>query len=79
MSMDVQVPHGGLAMDEYTIVEWLCEIGDTVDEGQPLVEMETDKADTELPSPAAGTVTEILAQPGDEVEPGQVIARLDPV
>lgn len=77
MSMDVQVPHGGLAMDEYTIVEWLCEVGDTVEAGQPLVELETDKADTELPSPAAGILAEILAHPGDDVEPGQIIARLD--
>lgn len=77
--IEFKVPHMGLTMDELTIIEWRCAIGDQVTEGQTLVELEADKANTEVESPAAGVVAELLASAGDQVAPGQVIARLRPL
>ena len=76
MSDDVVVPKWGLTADDMVLVGWLCEIGDEVAEAQPLANLETDKASGELESPIAGIVEELLAQPGDEVQPGQVVLRI---
>lgn len=76
MIEDVVVPKWGLTADEVVLVEWHCEVGDLVTEDQSLASLETDKASGELPSPFAGIVEELLATPGDEVEPGQVILRI---
>lgn len=73
---DVVVPQWGLTTDEATLIEWLKEVGDHVDEGEPLAELETDKTNTELESPFSGTVVELLVEEKAEVTPGQVIARL---
>jgi pyruvate/2-oxoglutarate dehydrogenase complex dihydrolipoamide acyltransferase (E2) component len=74
---EVKVPKWGLTIHEVTIVEWLKALGDEVAEGEGLVEVETDKADAPIESPAGGTVVEILAQPGDVCPVGQTIAVLD--
>ncbi|HEV3093118.1 MAG TPA: 2-oxo acid dehydrogenase subunit E2, partial [Solirubrobacteraceae bacterium] len=66
----------GESVTEGTILEWHAKVGDFVKVDDTIVEISTDKVDVELPSPASGTVTEILAQEGDTVGVGQVIARL---
>src|SRR4051812_29345383 len=74
--VDIVTPTGGESVTEATVLEWSVEVGDHVDDGQTVVELSTDKVDMELPAPAAGTITEILAGEGDTVTPHQVIARL---
>lgn len=73
---DIVVPQWGLTMEEATLVAWLKEVGDHVDEGEPIAELETDKTTAELESPFAGTVTEILVEENTDVVPGQIVARL---
>lgn len=74
--MDVTMPKWGMSMQEGLLTEWLVAVGDTVSEGQPLATVETEKVDAEVESPIAGTVIELLAEAGAEVEVGTVIARL---
>jgi 2-oxoglutarate dehydrogenase E2 component (dihydrolipoamide succinyltransferase) len=57
---------------------WLRRVGDLVFENEPLVELETDKVTQEVPSPAAGVLTEILLDTDDEAEPGALLAKIDP-
>ena len=76
MIEDVVVPKWGLTADEMVLVGWLCKVGDEVVLQQPLARLETDKAEGELPSPFTGVVEELLVAPGDEVEPGQIVARI---
>ncbi|MFH2056979.1 MAG: 2-oxo acid dehydrogenase subunit E2, partial [bacterium] len=59
------------------VVKVLVKVGDTVAADQGIIELETDKAVVEIPSPKAGKITEILVKEGDEVKPGQVIGKLD--
>ncbi|MDR7329779.1 2-oxoglutarate dehydrogenase, E2 component, dihydrolipoamide succinyltransferase [Corynebacterium guangdongense] len=73
---DVQMPELGESVTEGTITQWLKSVGDTVEVDEPLLEVSTDKVDTEIPSPVAGTIVEILADEDDEVEVGAVIARI---
>ncbi|PLA13167.1 2-oxoglutarate dehydrogenase, E2 component, dihydrolipoamide succinyltransferase [Corynebacterium riegelii] len=73
---DVAMPELGESVTEGTITTWLKEVGDTVEVDEPLLEVSTDKIDTEIPSPVAGTLVEILAQEDDTVEVGEVIARI---
>ncbi len=75
-TVDIVTPTGGESVTEGTILEWSVKVGDAVKEGDTVVEISTDKVDMELPSPASGTVTEILAQDGDTVTVGQVIGRI---
>ncbi len=63
-------------MTEGTILEWHVKVGDTIKLDETIVEISTDKVDVELPSPAAGTVSELLVAEGDTVTVGQVIARI---
>ena len=74
--MDITMPKWGMTMQEGVLVEWLVSVGDVVTEGQPLATVETEKVDSDIESPAAGTVTELLAETGETVEVGTVIARL---
>jgi pyruvate dehydrogenase E2 component (dihydrolipoamide acetyltransferase) len=71
---DVTLPQLGETVTEGTITQWFKQVGDSVAEDEPLFEVSTDKVDTEVPSPAAGTVTEIRAQEGETVAVGTVIA-----
>ena len=66
----------GESVSEGTILEWAKAVGDSVAEDETLVEISTDKVDAEVPAPAAGTITELLAEAGDTVTVGQVIARM---
>src|SRR5436305_5819235 len=77
-TIDIVTPTGGESVTEGTILEWAVKVGDTVREGDTVVEISTDKVDMELPAPASGTITEILAAEGDTVTVGQVIARMSP-
>jgi len=73
---DVTMPQLGETVTEGTITRWFKNVGDDVAMDEILFEVSTDKVDSEVPSPVAGTLTEILAAEGDVVEVGQVLCRL---
>jgi pyruvate dehydrogenase E2 component (dihydrolipoamide acetyltransferase) len=73
---DVTLPALGESVTEGTVTRWLKKVGDTVAVDEPLVEISTDKVDTEIPSPVAGVVQEILVQEDETVEVGAVLARV---
>jgi pyruvate/2-oxoglutarate dehydrogenase complex dihydrolipoamide acyltransferase (E2) component len=75
-TVDVVMPQMGVSVSEGTIVEWRKQVGDWVEYEEPIVDISTDKIDTELPSPAAGRVAEIIVEPGTTVDVGTVLARL---
>lgn len=75
-TIDATVPQMGESVAEGTIGSWLVGVGDTVAVDQALVEIETDKVAVEVPSPVAGTVTELLVGEGDSVAPGDTVARI---
>lgn len=77
MSTEVVMPQMGESIAEGTITKWLKNVGDHVDRDEPLFEISTDKVDAEIPSPAAGTLTEIKAREGETVEVNTVVAVLD--
>ena len=77
MIVDVVMPKMGESINEGTILEWRKEVGEKINLDEILLEIGTDKVDSEIPSSAAGTVIEILAEPNDVKEVGQVIARID--
>lgn len=74
--MDVHLPKLAETLVEGTISRWLKRAGDRVSKGEPLVEVETDKVNSELESPASGVIHEILAAEGETVAMGAVIARI---
>ena len=73
---DVMMPQLGETVTEGTITRWFKQVGDEVALDEALFEVSTDKVDTEVPSPVAGVLSEILAGEGDLVEVGQVLARV---
>ncbi|WP_156761908.1 2-oxoglutarate dehydrogenase, E2 component, dihydrolipoamide succinyltransferase [Microbacterium karelineae] len=73
---DVTLPELGESVTEGTVTRWLKQVGDTIEVDEPLLEISTDKVDTEVPSPVAGTVLELLAGEDDTVEVGAVLARI---
>ena len=77
MTTSVTLPKMGESVVEGTIIRWLKQEGEFVKEDEPLVEISTDKIDTELPSPASGVVAKILASPDETVEVGAEIAQID--
>ena len=74
MSTEVTLPALGESVTEGTISRWLKTVGDTIDVDEPLVEVSTDKVDTEVPSPAAGTLLDIRVQEDEDAEVGSVLA-----
>jgi multifunctional 2-oxoglutarate metabolism enzyme len=74
--IDVVTPAAGESVSEGTILEWHVKVGDFIKANDTIVEISTDKVDLELPSPATGTVSEILIEEGETVTVGQVIARI---
>ncbi|MBJ7289537.1 2-oxoglutarate dehydrogenase, E2 component, dihydrolipoamide succinyltransferase [Williamsia sp.] len=70
MAFSVQMPALGESVTEGTVTRWLKQEGDTVEEDEPLLEVSTDKVDTEIPSPKSGVLTKIIAQEDDVVEVG---------
>ncbi|MEO6487871.1 MAG: biotin/lipoyl-containing protein, partial [Thermoanaerobaculia bacterium] len=76
MATDVLMPQMGESIAEGTVSRWLKKVGDKVERDEPLLEISTDKVDAEIPSPAAGTLTEVLAQEGQTVAVNSVVARI---
>src|SRR5271155_3749830 len=74
MAFSVQMPALGESVTEGTVTRWLKQEGDTVELDEPLLEVSTDKVDTEIPSPAAGVLTRIVAHEDDTVEIGGELA-----
>ena len=77
MATEVVMPQMGESIAEGTITKWLKQVGDRVERDEPLFEISTDKVDAEIPSPAAGTLTEIRFKEGDTVEINITVAVLD--
>ncbi|MCL3789961.1 MULTISPECIES: biotin/lipoyl-containing protein, partial [unclassified Actinomyces] len=74
MSESVKMPALGESVTEGTVSSWLKAVGDTVEADEPLLEVATDKVDTEVPAPVSGTILEILVPEDETVEVGTVLA-----
>jgi len=74
---DVVMPQMGESIVEGTLTKWLKKAGDRVERDEPLFEISTDKVDTEIPSPAAGTLAEVMVEEGKTVGISTVVARID--
>ncbi len=77
MIIDVVMPKMGESITEGTILEWYKEIGESIEKDETLLEIGTDKVDSEIPAPESGTVCDILAKPNDIIDVGNIIARID--
>ncbi|MBQ4821560.1 dihydrolipoamide acetyltransferase family protein [Aquimarina sp. MMG016] len=75
--VELKMPKMGESISEATILNWLKNVGDTVEEDETILEVATDKVDSEVPSPCNGTIIELLYQSNDIVQVGQVIAIID--
>jgi 2-oxoglutarate dehydrogenase E2 component (dihydrolipoamide succinyltransferase) len=75
-AVDVVMPQMGVSVSEGTVTKWLKNPGDTVEADEPLLEISTDKVDTEVPSPGSGVLSEILVQEGQTVDVGTLLARI---
>ena len=73
MSNQILVPSLGESITEATVSKWLKQVGENVDTDEPLVELETDKVNVEVPSPLSGTLSSIKAKEGDTVEVGALL------
>jgi 2-oxoglutarate dehydrogenase E2 component (dihydrolipoamide succinyltransferase) len=76
MSESVTLPALGESVTEGTVTRWLKQVGDSVEVDEPLLEVSTDKVDTEIPSPIAGVIEEILVQEDETVEVGAELVRI---
>src|SRR5205809_7221880 len=74
--IDVVMPQMGESIVEGTLTKWLKKPGEHVERDEPLFEISTDKVDTEIPSPAAGTLSEVLVEEGKTVGINTVVARI---
>lgn len=77
MATEIRVPTLGESVTEATIGQWYKKVGDSVNADEPLVELETDKVTVEVPAPSSGVLSEIIAQEGETVEVGALLAALD--
>src|SRR4051794_23023134 len=77
-TIQITMPELGESVTEGTILEWLKQVGDEVDLDEGIVEVSTDKVDTEVPSPAAGILTKILVEPDETVPVGTVLGEISP-
>src|SRR5207253_10315388 len=75
-AIDVVMPQMGVSVSEGTITKWLKQQGEQVEADEPLLEISTDKVDTEVPSPGSGTLTQILVQEGETVDVGTKLAQI---
>ena len=73
-AVDVVMPQMGVSVSEGTITKWLKQVGEEIEADESLLEISTDKVDTEVPSPASGVVTQILVQEGETVDVGTKLA-----
>jgi pyruvate dehydrogenase E2 component (dihydrolipoamide acetyltransferase) len=74
--VDVVMPQMGVSVSEGTVTKWLKNVGDTIEADEPLLEISTDKVDTEVPANVSGVLSEILVQEGETVGVGTVLARI---
>lgn len=74
MATKVYVPRLGEGVDEVTVTKWLKQVGDSINELEPLLEVNTDKVDTEIPAPATGTLLQIITQEGVPAKVGELLA-----
>src|SRR6266850_822742 len=74
--VQVVMPEMGESVTEGTVLEWHVSEGDSVEEGQTIVEVSTDKVDAEVPAPASGTITKILVQTDEDVDVGKPLAEM---
>ena len=77
MSEKIKVPVLGESITEATVSKWLKNKGDLVQADEPIVELETDKVNLEVPSPVSGTLTEIISNEGSVVEVGALLGSVD--
>ena len=77
MSNQILVPSLGESVTEATVSKWLKQVGEEVDSDEPLVELETDKVNVEVPSPLAGTLSSIKVKEGDTVEVGSILGTVN--
>jgi len=77
MSHDVILPKWGMTMEEGTILEWTKSVGDSVDEGETLAVIETEKIESDLPAPVSGVLREVIHAAGETLPVGTVIARIE--
>ena len=75
-AVDVVMPQMGVSVSEGTVTKWNKQVGDQIEADETLLEISTDKVDTEVPSPASGVVSEILVEEGATVDVGTVLARI---
>ena len=77
MSNQIIVPSLGESVTEATVSKWLKRVGEKVDSDEPLVELETDKVNVEVPSPLSGTLASIKVKEGDTVEVGALLGEVN--
>ena len=77
MRVEVRMPRLGETVDEVVLLEWLVEVGSQVEEGTELALVETDKVETEVPSPVAGTIAELTVPEDADVNTGDVICVIE--
>jgi pyruvate/2-oxoglutarate dehydrogenase complex dihydrolipoamide acyltransferase (E2) component len=77
MKKEIAMPNLGYDMESGKIASWLVKVGDRVDRGQPIAEIETDKTTVEMESLHTGTIVELVQGDGAQVDVGQVIGYLD--
>src|SRR6476619_2521023 len=75
-TVEIQMPAMGESVTEGTVLEWHVSEGDSVEEGDTVVEVSTDKVDAEVPAPASGTITRILVGPDETIEIGKPLAEM---
>src|SRR4051812_817858 len=76
-TVQITMPQMGESVTEGTVLEWHKQVGDRVEADEPLVEVSTDKVDADVPAPAAGTLTKILAEPDETIQVGQVLGEIE--
>ena len=77
MRIEVTMPNLGYDMETGTVQSWLKQVGDTVERGEPIAEIETDKTTVEMEAMASGTLVEILCEAGSEASVGTAIAIIE--
>nr|MBA3384715.1 HlyD family efflux transporter periplasmic adaptor subunit [Actinomycetota bacterium] len=77
-AIDVVMPQMGVSVSEGTVTKWLKQVGEQISADESILEISTDKVDTEVPSPASGVVAEIFVQEGETVEVGTKLAVIAP-
>ena len=75
--VDVVMPQMGVSVSEGTVTKWLKQVGEHIESDETLLEISTDKVDTEVPSPGSGVVTEILCSEGQSVSEGDTLVVLE--